>query len=223
VTRAIDRVHVVVPACDEAASIDRCLRSLAAAAAESTVDVRVLVVADSCTDDTAALARSLGAEVLPVALRNVGRARAAGCRRAPDRDGIWLAHTDADSTVPVDWLARQVEYAGAGVDVVAGPVQVDDWQDWPAGLRPRYERRYAGTEGHVHGCNLGIRASAYRRLGGFAPLPVGEDRALVDAARAAGLTVRYPLDLPVRTSGRRHARVAGGGLHAFLDELSRTA
>jgi glycosyltransferase involved in cell wall biosynthesis len=224
----IRRVGVVIPAYDEAATVGACVRSVAAAAARCPVEVRIVVVADSCSDDTAAVARSAGASVVEVRERNVGRVRAAGCQSviADGATGLWLAHTDADSTVPPDWLATQLRYAADGADVVAGPVEVDGWDDWPSELRERYDAYYtatlAGGGQHIHGCNLGLSASAYQLAGGYPPLGVGEDRALLAAAAVAGLTIVHPADLVVRTSGRRHARVVGGGFHRFLALLAAT-
>jgi hypothetical protein len=51
-------------------------------------------------------------------------------------------------------------------------------------------------------------------------IPIGEDRALHDAASSSGCTLGYPTDLVVRTSGRRHGRVTGGGFHSFLTEMA---
>ncbi len=140
----IRRVGVVVPAYNEAASIGGCLRSIAAAAAHCPIPVRVIVVADTCTDDTARIARAAGADVIEVHVRNVGLVRAAGCRdvTGDDPGGLWLAHTDADSTVPPDWLTAQLTYAAAGADVTAGTIRVADWREWPAGLHAAYERYY---------------------------------------------------------------------------------
>ena len=225
--RPTGQVTVVIPARDEAARIGACLASVAAAARLVPVPVAVLVVADSCTDSTAALAARHGAEVLEVAVGNAGAARAAGCDRAlaGGTDGLWLAHTDADSTVPAGWLAAQLAGAQAGADVLAGEIVVDNWRDWPAELGGRYRRvyRHERRQGvrHVHGANLGLSAWAYRTVGGFPPVPVGEDRALVTAAEAAGLTVWYPAGAPVTTSGRRVARVSGGGFHDYLRRLAR--
>ncbi|UDY36726.1 glycosyltransferase family 2 protein [Dermatobacter hominis] len=53
-------VTVLIPAHDEAASIGATLTSLAA---QEPAPDRVIVVADNCTDDTAAIARAHGAEV----------------------------------------------------------------------------------------------------------------------------------------------------------------
>src|SRR4051794_920085 len=55
------RLTVLVPAHDEAATIATALRSLAD---QTRRPDRVVVVADNCTDDTAAIARSLGADVV---------------------------------------------------------------------------------------------------------------------------------------------------------------
>jgi glycosyltransferase involved in cell wall biosynthesis len=221
----MNRIGVVVPAHNEAALIGRCLDSIVVAARGCAAWVDVTVVADSCVDGTARLAHAMGANVVEVSAGNVGRARAAGCE-ALLRDAagdLWLAHTDADSAVPHDWLARQLRYAGQGAEVVAGTVEVDSWLDWPAALRGRYEAYYAGEQAagrhHVHGANLGLAAHAYRRVGGFRPLAVGEDRALVAAAERTGLNVAYAADLVVRTSGRRGGRVDGGGFHQFLARL----
>lgn len=55
-------VTVLVPAHNEASCIEHTLRSLLA---QSHRPERIVVVADNCTDDTEAIARSLGVEVFP--------------------------------------------------------------------------------------------------------------------------------------------------------------
>jgi hypothetical protein len=62
----------------------------------------------------------------------------------------------------------------------------------------------------------------YVSIGGFPTMPIGEDQALHDAAFSAGYAVSYPTNLVVQTSGRRHARVTGGGFHHFLTEMAAT-
>ena len=55
------RMAVVVPAHNERFGIERCVRSVTAAATDPTA---VIVVADNCTDDTADIARRCGATVI---------------------------------------------------------------------------------------------------------------------------------------------------------------
>jgi hypothetical protein len=76
-----------------------------------------------------------------------------------------------------------------------------------------FAERYAfgsGPHPHVHGANLGIRASAYLAAGGFPPLRTAEDHALLAAAIRAGFMVAQASDIAVETSGRRLARAPRG-------------
>jgi glycosyltransferase involved in cell wall biosynthesis len=216
------RVAVVVPAHDEQSLLPGCLAALRVAAA--SLPVRVIVVADACTDDTALVAAAGGADVRTIDARNVGRARAAGVAHALRGGALWLATTDADSRVPPDWLTWQLEHARAGADLVAGTVEVDDWSGWPGPMPSRYQRRYrelvAGARhGHIHGANLGFRASAYLAAGGFPELPCDEDRGLVARVRQAGGRVVTDAGCPVRTSARPDGR-APHGFAAHLHALS---
>jgi hypothetical protein len=71
------------------------------------------------------------------------------------------------------------------------------------------------------GANLGIRADAYRMLGGFLPLASGEDARLLDDASRAGLRVRRDAACVVCTSDRRTGR-AVAGLASALRQLDTT-
>ena len=218
----IEAAGVVVPAHDEEELLPACLMALRCAAAAVSIPVHVIVVADTCTDRTAAAARACGASVVSIRARNVGAARAAGLTAllqftaGCDPAGTWLATTDADTVVPSGWLRRQLEYADAGWDVVLGTVTVASWDGHPPHVPDAFERRYAfgaGPHPHVHGANLGIRASAYLAADGFPPLPTAEDHALVAAATEAGCAVLRAADLAVETSSRRQARAPEGFGH----------
>jgi glycosyltransferase involved in cell wall biosynthesis len=234
---------VVVPAHNEEELLPACLAALRKAAGAAGVPVRLLVVADACTDATAAVAAAAGAEVIRIRARNVGAARAAGMARLlraeatdPAATGLattglaatglattglaatWLATTDADTVVPPGWLRRQLGYAGQGWDVVLGTVTVTDWAGHPPHTPAVFEARYAfgaGPHPHVHGANLGIRASAYLAAGGFRPLRTAEDHALLAAATEAGCQVIQAADITVETSARRQARAPRGFSHAL--------
>jgi cellulose synthase/poly-beta-1,6-N-acetylglucosamine synthase-like glycosyltransferase len=225
-TDSVSRIVVIVPAHDEASTVSTCIRSVKRAARGVSAVVDIVVVADACSDATADIAERQGAVVLDVDVRSVGRARAIGSAYAlaDSADGVWLAHTDADSSVPVDWLTQHLRLAAAGADVVAASVDVDHWRDWPPTLPPEYYRYYRDRQmraiPQIHGANLGISGRAYQRIGGFPPLAVGEDQALFDAALNAGLAVTYRRSPIVRTSGRSIGRVVGGGFHDLLTKMA---
>lgn len=99
-----------------------------------------------------------------------------------------------------------------------GAVEIADWT--PRGddcaRQYRTDRAREPDRHRVHGANLGVRAEAYLRVGGFPALPVAEDRTLVDALRTAGESVVFRSDLVVSTSAWISPRVHGG----FSDYLS---
>ena len=233
--KPIARVAVVVPAHDEGALIGRCLASLRRALAHPDVavlDRRVVVVADRCADDTAivarrALARGLAGSIVQVGFESAGRARAEGVAIAlaawPGADPAtsWLASTDADTCVPANWLARQLDAAARGYAAVAGIIDVDTF----AGHRHRgrmrrlfratYEIPEDRPHPHVHGCNLGVRADAYLHSGGWPAVHLAEDHALWSAIRSRGWRCLSDRWLRVVTSGRPKGRARGG----FADTL----
>ncbi|MEV6846995.1 glycosyltransferase family 2 protein [Actinoplanes sp. NPDC051411] len=204
------RLAVVIPAHNEHLLLPACLHSVFAAPAP--VPVEVIVVADACTDDTAALASAAGASVVTVAARNVGRARDAGMRHAlrTGPEGLWLATTDADSRVPPGWLRWHLAHFRGGADLLAGTVIVDDWSSWPPDLPARYERRYRSEPLHPHGANMGISGQAYRRAGGFPPVRHGEDVALLTRVRHKEGHIVADASCPVVTSARRQSRAPDG-------------
>jgi len=121
--------------------------------------------------------------------------------------------------VPEHWLLGQVEHATRGRELVVGTVRPDPGDLTPAEI-VAWRARHSTADGHehVHGANLGFSLRAYRRVGGFNPVPLHEDVRLVDAMRSAGIDSIATGSIPVITSGRRHAR-APGGFAAYLDDL----
>jgi GT2 family glycosyltransferase len=225
----IRALAAIVPAHDEQDLLPDCLAALEHAATHPAVtDTRILllVVADQCTDLTAATAYHAGAHVAMTEARNVGVARsvgAAGAVEMLEREGIsdqqiWLAYTDADTTVPADWFARHLAYAAQGWSAVLGTVRVSDWSPRPPGTARIFNDLEASVPDHhrVHGANFGVRADVYRHAGGFPALPVGEDHALTAALRRLGFRVKLADDMTASTSARISGRVDGG----FSDYLT---
>jgi glycosyltransferase involved in cell wall biosynthesis len=247
-TGVISAIGVIVPAHNEQDLLPACLASLRRAARGLPgTPAHVVVVADACHDQTAAAARRGGASVVSISARSAGAARAAGAREVLRLTGhldpatVWLATTDADTRVPACWLRQQVRYAGQGWDAIVGTIRVADWSGYRPGMRSLFRERYeresyepdepdepgvsgnAGAEqhAHVHGANLGFRASAYLRAGGFPALATAEDHALVAALTADGSRVLRTRALPVVTSARRESRAPHGFGH-YLRQLDET-
>ena len=230
----IATIGVVVPARNEERRLPRCLAAIATAATAlrvgeaETPRLRVVVVADRCTDATLDIASGWpGVEVLVSDAGRVGSARAAGvdhllrtenaCGTA-DRQ-IWIACTDADSAVPVEWLRLQLHHARSGVELALGTVAPDP-QELAAGILAAWRLRHLVIDGHphVHGANLGIRANTYRAAGGFQDVAAHEDVLLGIAVRATGARVISTAAGPVLTSGRTQGR-APLGMATYLREL----
>lgn len=221
-TVPIARVGIVVPAHNEQDWLGRCLAALGRAAAAVPLPVDVVVVADACTDATTTVARAAGVDVLDIDARNVGVARRVGWDRlrGDASPSLWLATTDADSLVPPDWLTRMVGYADEGWDAVAGTIVVRDWAaaGRPDAVRAAWQVNYGRSRGHVHGANLGVRASRYASAGGVPTRALAEDAGLVAALTADGARVLTATDVPVLTSARFSVR-AQGGFASYLDDL----
>lgn len=236
---AIEQVVVVVPARDEQELIGGCLDSIADAAARLAAAPRpclciVVVVLDGCTDGTAeVVAARPWAHVVAVDLGLVGAVRRRGVDMglsllpsspagpAAGAERVWLAHTDADSRVPPEWLTRQLTVSDTGVDLVLGSVEPDPG-DLTLRVHERWHAEHGLHEGHpaVHGANLGVRGSAYEQAGGFASLAADEDVDLASRVRRAGGRCLSTDLTRVRTSGRASSRVVGG-FADYLDVLAR--
>ena len=215
-------IAVIVPAHDEQEHIGDCLSAVNLASRSKLLlnePVALFVVTDACTDKTGAIARRMGATVIEVNERNVGKARAAGAECALAAGARWLAFTDADSLVGCDWLAAQLALA---CDAVCGTVAVNDWGDYGERMQRHYQLTYTDADGHrhIHGANLGVSAAAYQRAGGFQALASSEDVALVEALLGSGASVAWSAAPRVVTSSRKTFR-APAGFGATLERIDR--
>jgi glycosyltransferase involved in cell wall biosynthesis len=206
-------IGVLIPVHNEEQLLGECLQTVLSAgehpglAAEQVV---VLVVLDSCTDASAEIARQHGVQTLAVQGRNVGQARAAGAAVLLEQGARWIACTDGDSTVAVDWLVEQL---ALDADAVCGTITPGVWHDSIAPqAQIRYQQGYQHRDDHrhVHGANLGISAEAYRLAGGFPPLACHEDVHLIRQLELNGARIAWSCRPRVTTSTRLEARAAGG-------------
>jgi glycosyltransferase involved in cell wall biosynthesis len=231
----IEKVCVVIPAHNEESLIGGCLEALHVALGRVSVPVRVVVVLDDCTDRSREISSMLGFDTIRIAARNVGQARATGFRTLLDHElaphSVWLASTDADTRVHATWVQDQIELANSGTDLVLGLVRVAD-DGSPPTLRRDFEAAYTSclrAEGrapghdHVHGANLGVRASAYIRAGGFPHVANHEDRQLVQRLQLMhDVSVTSAQHIEVDTSGRLEGRCQHGFASSLASMNSRT-
>ncbi len=225
----IRHIAVLVPARDEELLLPRCLASVLAACEQvpAVITTDIVVVSDSSEDRTHELATEmLGGAGMAVNCHAacVGSARRKAAEVALDRyagesGAVWLANTDADCVVPAGWLLHQLAAAEAGCCGVAGIVDVDSFAEHDAGVARRFRETYLihpdGTHPHVHGANLGVRADAYLRAGGWGALPTAEDHDLWRRLGHMGAALVADAGLRVVTSGRRAARAPGGFAEAL--------
>jgi len=218
----IEHLAVVIPARNEGERLGACLRSVREAVARlreegHRLHVRIVVVLDSCTDDSRDIAASFaGVTLVHTGYSNVGAARATGVRWALQAlrgtpEHTWIANTDADSTVPTAWLVDQLDHAGYGADLTLGAVE-PVLAELTSGQRAAWHLAHPrGAEiGTVHGANLGVRASVYLAAGGFEVRSEHEDVRLVENVRELGGAVVNLDGAPVLTSGRSIGRTPGG-------------
>lgn len=225
----IGAVAVVIPVHDEEELLADCLRSVVTAARRARahgVETSVHVVLDACTDASARIAAGFPVGIHVTDARRVGFARQAGVDAALARHGgiardrLWIAHTDGDSAVPANWLVDQLDRAAEGADVYVGTVR-PRMRDLGARHREAWVRTHppGPPNGHVHGANLGTRASTLVQSGGFADVVEHEDVEVVASARAAGARVVASGDACVVTSGRLVGRTPGGYASYLRDQL----
>lgn len=135
-----------------------------------------------------------------------------------------LLTTDADSEPARDWIDTNMA-ALDRCDVVAGRIvsagsktpdlhhrlaayldrlhalrRTIDPADWEAAVSHHW----------TSAASLACRSQVYRHLGGFHPMPNGEDADFADRAARAGYRLRRDADVTVRTSSRRKGRAQHG-------------
>lgn len=194
------RVSVVIPACNAAAHLPRCLAALKA---EPEPGLEILLVDDASTDDTAALAEAQGVTVLrqkgnlgPSAARNAG-ARAAR--------GDYLMFVDADVAIHRGAIARVRTLLDARPEIAAvfGSYDADPAEKGLISeyrnLLHHYTHQHGQSEASTFwsGCGA-VRRPIFLDLGGFDekthPRSI-EDIELGYRMRAAGHRILLDKDL----------------------------
>lgn len=197
-------ISVIIPAYNEERYLSRTLDTI------RTLDRKpdeVIVVDGGSTDGTAAVAKKYDAKVLTIPHRGIGFARQKGLEAA---SGDIVAFTDADTTVPKDWLTKieQTLSRPRVVGVFGNFIVPDGWLPY---------RLYVNTIQQVGnwlwwhilrvpwapGQNTAFSRQAGINAGGYpVDYKIAEDIEMVRRLMRIGKLVYRP-DLLVISSGRR--------------------
>jgi GT2 family glycosyltransferase len=159
-------ISFIVPVRNDARRLDRCLASIRANQSPAMA-IEIVVADNGSTDDSAAVARTAGAQVLDLPGARVGdlRNRAAAASR-----GDILAFIDADNEIVADWVAAAVQsLRDARVVAVGAPYLPPTPATWVQRLYDRLRRHPEGQERTewLGSGNLAVRRSAFEAVGGF--------------------------------------------------------
>src|SRR5215472_5839796 len=116
-TEEAPEVSIVMPCLNEAETLGRCITKALDGLNQHGIHGEVIVADNGSTDDSAALARDLGARVVPVTARGYGNALMGGIAAARGR---FVIMGDADDSYDFRQVPRFVEKLREGYDLVQG-------------------------------------------------------------------------------------------------------
>jgi rSAM/selenodomain-associated transferase 2 len=191
------QISVIIPTLNEAGQIVAALQ-----AARAAVPGAEFVVADcGSADGTAALA----APFAQVVQTRKGRARQMNGGAALASGDI-LLFLHADTRLPAN-AGAQIAAAMADPAVAGGAFAMrfdaEGWpyrmMEWSTTRRSHWRKIFTGDQA------IFVRATVFRRLGGYADIALMEDWEFSERLRAAGVAIT--LTPPVLVSARRHRRI----------------
>src|SRR5690606_2130305 len=221
------KIGVVIPACNEEAYIEHCLLALKTAqleffqsleSVESLFEIKILVVLDTCTDQTAQKVQKMAVESIQCDFQCVGKTRHLGIQQLIAQGCDWICCTDADSRVQPDWFKVMLEHQPT--EVICGVVELDEWDHLSPGTRFKYLSHYQNrmNHHHVHGANLCFKSDVYIKNQGFEQLACHEDVEFIQRLERANVQITWSNRLRVLTSSRLSSKVTEG-FASFLQNL----
>ena len=211
-------ISFIIPAHNEEQLLAKTLKALDDAARPLSLPFEVVVVDDSSTDRTAAIARERGARVIQVWHRQIAATRNAGAKEA---NGKMFVFVDADTIVSEAVVGAAVR---AMLDGAVGGGCAFRF----GGRLPLYGRVLEAVAvplyraaGIASGCFLFCTRQAFRAIGGFNEGMFGaEEAAISRALRRQGRVVI--LCESVTTSGRKLRAYSGREILGTMARLAFT-
>jgi glycosyltransferase involved in cell wall biosynthesis len=200
------RLSFVVPAHDEAAMIGATVAAIVRAAEAVGEPYEVIVVDDSSTDGTGALAEAAGARVVRTEVRQISRARNAGAAVAT---GDTLVFVDADTLVSVEVLQELVCARRDGVVAGGATIRFDEPTPRFVKVMTAVFLVMARTLRMAAGCFFFCARDAFNEVGGFdATMYAAEE---IDLSRKLRRRGRFLILKSVVTTSGRKARTHSHG------------
>lgn len=164
------RVSVVVCTHNGAATLRDCLEGVAGL---DYPNFETIVVADGCSDDSAAIADELGARLLVTPALGLSHARNCALAAA---DGDIVAYLDDDARPDPDWLRFLVAALGASEQAAVGGPNLP-WPGAPPVAQcvdnvpgvPTHVLLSDSMAEHIPGCNMAFWRERLNFIGGFDP------------------------------------------------------
>jgi mycofactocin system glycosyltransferase len=238
-------VSIIIPTYNRAQQLERCLAAL------QNLDyprdcMEILVVDDASSDTTGAVLEHFGREcdAKEIALHVVRHARRMGVAMARN-SGVEQAHQevlafiDSDCVATPGWLKELTPvFEDSSIDAVGGMIRAyergsalgkyeDVCSSLFMGVRPQ-QVKLEGPLTYLPTANFLARRSAWRDVGGFAPLTFGEDVDFCRRLLLSGSTIRYEPrgtvlhDYRTNLSGFLKTRISYASAEAALLKLHPT-
>jgi cellulose synthase/poly-beta-1,6-N-acetylglucosamine synthase-like glycosyltransferase len=215
---AVRRFRVVIPAHNEARVIGNLLGDLTAS--NRAPEAEVVVIADHCSDDTAAISAAAGVTVAERSDGEGGKGAALSwyLNRSPLDDDEALVVLDADNRVPHDLLERFNDELAAGNQVLQAYLGVSNpdassvatasaLSYWASNRMVQLARRNLGWTADLGGTGMCITSQALASVGGFGS-SLAEDQELGVKLFEAGHPVTWLHDVRVLDEKPSNAAVA---------------
>ena len=210
-------ISFIVPAHNEELLLGATLDAIRTAAQILGEPYELIVVDDASTDKTAVIAHSCGAQVIPVAHRQIAATRNSGARSAK---GELLMFIDADTRVDGEVVQAAVQAVRDGAVGGGAAIKFD-------GTVPLYARLLLPifvltfrVNRLAAGCFVFCTKSAFLAVGGFDEAYYGAEEIVF--SRALGRQGRFVvLRLAVTTSGRKLRTYSAWELLTMMFRIAR--
>jgi peptidoglycan-N-acetylglucosamine deacetylase len=200
-------ISIIIPAYNEEKYIRECLESLKNQ--DYSGEYEIIVVNNSCTDNTDKIALELGARVIICGEKGVIYARQKGAEQA---NGDIIVQADADTVYTRDWLTRIDRYFNSDIRIsaVAGFFLYKDPPSW-SWLEYLIRKAANNLIGmpflkrplFVSGANFAFRKEAFEKIGGYHKGSLYPDQYGICSNLKTTGKIKYVPSLVAYTSSRR--------------------